>query len=89
MRDAWAWWEDGQISTSPKDGPRPEAAIPIFEFRTPMGWRVPAEVQWYGATELCSDGGSSIDGKSPEEKVIAMLEAQRELAVSCCIWRLC
>ena len=44
IRDAWAVVRDGRVCVLTKNSQRPADAMPVFEKRTPGGWKPPIEI---------------------------------------------
>ena len=71
IRDAWVIVRDGRIHVLTKDAQRPADAVPIFEVRTPSGWKRPIEI-----TDRLTGliGKAMTSQRSPRDIVLGLLD---------------
>jgi hypothetical protein len=76
IRDARACLRDGRLAILPAEGEAPGDALPVFQFRTPQGWRLPVPLQLQLSTRLRPQADASGGGLGPRERVLAMIAEQ-------------
>jgi hypothetical protein len=79
LRDGWARLQGGKIVVVESSAEPPEGALPVFEFLSPLGWKLPLPLSLYVNDQLRKSApGAKTDAKSLRERVLAMLEAADE-----------
>ena len=76
IRDAWASWRDGRLKISPATSERPSGALPVFQFRTHVAWKLPLILSFQVREEFHLQGVALVKSLSPQEQVFALIDEQ-------------
>jgi hypothetical protein len=75
IRDAWAYLRGGQLVVS-ANGKAPANAQPVFEFRTPTGWRLPPPLRLHVWERLRPKAEVAVRSLGPRERIFALIDTQ-------------
>ena len=76
IRDGWACLRDGRLAILSAEEEAPLDALPVFQFRTPQGWRLPVPLQLHLSTLLRPKEDAPSGGLGPRERVFALIAKQ-------------
>jgi hypothetical protein len=76
IRDALACLRNGRLTILPAQGEAPADALPVFQFRTPQGWRLPFLLQLQVSERLRPEMDAPGVGLGARERVFAMTAKQ-------------
>ena len=76
IRDGWACLRDGRLEILSAEEEAPLDALPVFQFRTPQGWRLPVPLQLHLSTLLRPQADAPSGGLGPRERVFALIAKQ-------------
>ena len=76
IRDAWAYWHDGQLKISVAKAEAPADALPVFQFRSPAGWKLLPAVVLQVSEKFRLQGYDLVKSLTPREQVYAKIAEQ-------------
>jgi hypothetical protein len=77
IRDAWAYFDNGELAIPLETR---SDALPVFQFRTPAGWKLPLLLRLHVLEQFRLQGrlqgDSSVKSLTPREEVFALIREQ-------------
>jgi hypothetical protein len=76
IRDAWANLNDGKLEILVEKGENSANALPVFQYRTPLGWKLPPPLRLHVWEQLRAQANDFLRRLTPREQVFAMIAEQ-------------